>query len=155
MACPYTTSQIPPKAKETGVAWSCESDGLLNVGHPGTQGAREPQLCKVLPLGDIVGQVSFRSSSLELSLERFDSGFRLFGPGIINEVLLARHPQASTIHIIWTSSFSLSCSLPSLTHRRLHCSSCLPAPLTNCSLVTTSIPPFCTAVLNAFRLGFS
>ena len=33
---------------------------------------------------DVVGQVSLRSSFPELSLERFDSGFRLFGAGIIN-----------------------------------------------------------------------
>ena len=41
-----------------------------------------------------------RSPSPEFSLERFDSGFRLFGARIINEVLLAKLLQASTIPVI-------------------------------------------------------
>ena len=61
-----------------------------------------PRLYEV-PLGgtlDVVGQVCLRNLSLGLSLERFYSSFRLFDAGIINEVLLARHLQASTIPVI-------------------------------------------------------
>ena len=51
--------------------------------------------CAMLALGgtlDVVGQVSLRNSSWspELSLECFE--FRPIGAGIINEVLLKRHP---------------------------------------------------------------
>jgi hypothetical protein len=65
----------------------------------------------------LLAQVCFRSLSSELSLERFDSRFRPFGAGIINEVLLARHTQASTIPIIRTSASSLSCSLRPFTRQ--------------------------------------
>ena len=68
-----------------------------------------------------------RSLSSELGLERFDSRFRSLGAGIINEVLLVRHPQASTVPIIWTSASSLCCSnLRPFTHRPLHWVNYLP-----------------------------
>jgi hypothetical protein len=48
----------------------------------------------------LLAKFLLRSLSLEFSLERFDSGFPLFSARIINEVLLARLLQASTIPVI-------------------------------------------------------
>jgi hypothetical protein len=69
---------------------------------------------------DIVGQVSLRSSSSGLSLERFDSAD-------FDSLVL----ESSMRFTSETSSSSLSCSLSFLTHQRLHSVSCLPGPFTN------------------------
>jgi hypothetical protein len=57
----------------------------------------------------VAGQVCFHKLC-SARLERFDSRFRPFGAGIINEILLARHPQAPAIPITRISESSLSCS---------------------------------------------
>ena len=84
VALPYAASQIPP-TKGTGVAWSCEPDKFLNVGHPSTQDAN---LWEEL---DVVGQVCLRNL-LIADLLVLESSMRF---------LLARHRQAlgSTIPI--------------------------------------------------------
>jgi hypothetical protein len=120
MARPYAASYIFPKLKKP-VAWSCESNGFLNVGHPSTEDARETRLCEV-PLGGTLdvaclAKFAFRNLSLELSLEleRFDRRFRPFGSGITDEVLLARHINYS--HHLDIRRSSLSCSLGPFTHQ--------------------------------------
>ena len=64
-----------------------------NTGHPSTRGAGEPRLCDVswrgTPDVQVVDQDCLRNLSSELSLERFDSRFRPFGAGIINEIFIS------------------------------------------------------------------
>ena len=127
MAGPYTATQILPKLKETAVVWPCESYRFLNVGHSSILLAHR-MLASIVrgTSGSVRNAWGCYWPSLS---SRVDSRFRPYGAGIINEVLLAIHPQASTIPIVWTSAPSLSCNLRPFTQP--HQLQALP-PLAHC-----------------------
>jgi hypothetical protein len=94
MARPYAAFQIPPKLKKSRSWPSCESEEFPNVVHP-----REPRLCDVHLVAEmlnVVDEIWLCNLSLELSLERFCSGFNPFGAGSS----MGFFSEASTIPII-------------------------------------------------------